>query len=58
LRQMDLYNLDVIIGVGYRVNSMRGTQFRIWATQVLRESNPNQKDILTKVVVNLIKDRK
>jgi prophage maintenance system killer protein len=37
LRQMDLYNLDVIIGVGYRVNSKRGTQFRIWATGVLRE---------------------
>ncbi|MCX6983893.1 MAG: virulence RhuM family protein [Lentisphaerae bacterium] len=36
-RQMDLYNLDVIIGVGYRVNSKRGTQFRIWATQVLRD---------------------
>jgi len=30
------YNLDVIISVGYRVNSKRGTQFRIWATQVLR----------------------
>jgi prophage maintenance system killer protein len=37
LREMDLYNLDVIIGVGYRVNSLRGTQFRIWATQVLRD---------------------
>ena len=37
LRQMDLYNLDVTIGVGYRVNSLRGTQFRIWATQVLRD---------------------
>jgi hypothetical protein len=37
LRQMDLYNLDVIIGVGYRVNSRRGTQFRIWAMRVLRE---------------------
>jgi hypothetical protein len=37
LRQMDLYNLDVIIGVGYRVNSLRGTQVRIWATQVLRD---------------------
>ena len=34
---MDAYNLDVIIGVGYRVNSQRGTQFRIWATQVLRD---------------------
>ena len=37
VRQMDLYNLDVIIGVGYRVNSKRGTQFRIWATGVLRD---------------------
>ena len=32
-----LYNLDVIISVGYRVKSKRGTQFRIWATQVLRD---------------------
>lgn len=31
------YNLDAILSVGYRVNSRRGTQFRIWATQVLRE---------------------
>ena len=31
------YNLDVIISVGYRVKSLRGTQFRIWATQVLKE---------------------
>jgi hypothetical protein len=31
------YNLDVIISVGYRVKSLRGTQFRIWATQRLRE---------------------
>jgi hypothetical protein len=31
------YNLDVIISVGYRVKSPRGTQFRIWATSVLRE---------------------
>ena len=31
------YNLDVIISVGYRVESQRGTQFRIWATQRLRE---------------------
>ena len=33
---MDFYNLDVIISVGYRVKSQRGTQFRIWATQVLK----------------------
>lgn len=36
-RIMDFYNLDVIISVGYRVNSIRGTQFRIWATQQLKE---------------------
>ena len=37
VRQMDLYNLDMILSVGYRVNSKRGTQFRIWATRVLRD---------------------
>lgn len=37
VRMMDFFNLDVIIGVGYRVNSRRGTQFRIWATSVLRD---------------------
>ena len=31
------YNLDVIISVGYRVKSLRGTQFRIWANRVLKE---------------------
>lgn len=36
-RPTKLYNLDAIISVGYRVNSLRGTQFRIWATQRLRE---------------------
>ncbi len=36
-RHVDFYNLDVIISVGYRVKSHRGTQFRIWATQRLRE---------------------
>ena len=36
-RHVDFYNLDMIISVGYRVNSLRGTQFRIWATQRLRE---------------------
>lgn len=36
-RDIDYYNLDVIISVGYRVKSHRGTQFRIWATQRLRE---------------------
>jgi prophage maintenance system killer protein len=36
-RVVDHYNLDMIISVGYRVNSLRGTQFRIWATNVLRQ---------------------
>ena len=35
--QVDYYNLDVIISVGYRVKSQRGTQFRIWANQILKE---------------------
>ena len=35
---VDYYNLDVIISVGYRVKSQRGVQFRIWATNVLKES--------------------
>lgn len=33
VRNIDYYNLDVIISVGYRVKSQQGTQFRIWATQ-------------------------
>ena len=37
VREVDHFNLDVIISVGYRVKSHRGTQFRIWATQRLRE---------------------
>ena len=36
-REVDYYNLDAIIAIGYRVNSTRATQFRIWATQVLKD---------------------
>jgi len=36
-RLIDIYNLDSIISVGYRINSQRATQFRIWATRVLRD---------------------
>lgn len=36
-RQVEYYNLDVIISVGYRVKSKQGTQFRIWATNILRD---------------------
>ena len=36
-RDLEYYNLDAIISVGYRVNSTKATQFRIWATQTLKE---------------------
>ena len=36
-RPVKFYNLDAIISIGYRINSLRGTQFRIWATQKLKE---------------------
>ncbi len=36
-RNVDYYNIDAIISIGYRVNSKRATQFRQWATQVLKE---------------------
>jgi len=36
-KSLKLYNLDVIISVGYRIKSKRGTSFRIWATQVIKE---------------------
>lgn len=36
-RKIDYYNLDAIISIGYRVNSIRGTQFRIWATNTLKD---------------------
>ena len=36
-REIDCYNLDVAISVGYRVKSVRGTQFRIWATGILKQ---------------------
>ena len=36
-RQISYYNLDAIISVGYRVNSKRGTQFRIWANSILKD---------------------
>ena len=37
IRKIPYYNLDMIISVGYRVNSKRGTQFRIWANKILKE---------------------
>jgi len=67
--QVDYHNLDLIISVGYRVNSKRGTQFRIWATNppscltdntlvaltlLIAESRAEEKDAMVKVIVNLI----
>ncbi len=37
VREIEFFNLDAILSVGYRVNSKRGTQFRIWATHTLRD---------------------
>jgi len=37
VRDIDFFNLDVIISVGYRIKSKRGTQFRIWANQILKD---------------------
>ena len=36
-REIDIYNLDILIAVGYRINSVVGTRFRQWATKTLRE---------------------
>ena len=37
LKNVKIYNLDMIIAVGYRVNSKKATNFRIWATKIMRE---------------------
>ncbi len=37
IRNIEYYNLDIIISVGYRIKSKRGTQFRIWANQVIKD---------------------
>lgn len=52
-RQIDFYNLDMIISVGYRVNSIRSTQFRQWANRVLKDYllkgyAINQRSVFTK----------
>jgi prophage maintenance system killer protein len=51
LRDIDFYNLDVIISVGYRVKSIQGTRFRIWATTVLKEH------LLRKKSLNVYKEK-
>ena len=61
LYQVDYYNLDVIISVGYRVKSQRGTQFRQWANKVLKEYllrgysiNQRLKDLEEKLDAKLV----
>ena len=47
--EIKLYNLDVIISVGYRVKSIQGTRFRQWATRVLREMLLNKVDEVRRI---------
>ena len=42
--QVDYYNLDVIISVGYRVKSVQGTQLRVWASFALTVNTPNKNN--------------
>jgi len=59
-RELQFYSLDVIISVGYRVNSKRGTQFRIWANQILKSyllkgyAVNNRIDILEKSMTDVV----
>ena len=48
-RPVTLYNLDVVISVGYRVKSFQGTRFRQWATRVLREMLLNRLDEVKRI---------
>ena len=49
IHEVVLYNLDVIISVGYRVKSIQGTRFRQWATRVLREMLLNRLDEIKRI---------
>lgn len=51
-RKINLYNLDSIIAIGYRVNSKRATQFRIWATKVLKQYIENGYTINSKKITH------
>lgn len=62
-REVDFYNLDAVIAVGYNVNSFQATQFRIWATKTLKEYIMQMTDWIGKLdaslqfnVYNLLKD--
>ncbi|WP_449438275.1 virulence RhuM family protein [Pedobacter steynii] len=45
-RDLEHYNLDLIISVGYRVNSLKGTQFRIWANKIINQMAQNVLPIM------------
>ena len=49
VQEVVLYNLDVIISVGYRVKSIQGTRFRQWATRILREMLLNRLDDVKRI---------
>ena len=49
VRDLEFFNLDVIISLGYRVNSIRATLFRQWATRVLREMLLNKLDEIKRI---------
>lgn len=51
-RKIDIYNLDVIISVGYRISSIAGTKFRQWATKILREHVTKGYTINPRVIKN------
>ncbi|MBQ7651105.1 MAG: virulence RhuM family protein [Victivallales bacterium] len=55
VRTQEFFNLDVIIAVGYRVNSKRATQFRIWATQIIKDYLLRGYSVNTRL--NLLEDR-
>jgi len=57
-REVNIYNLDVIISVGYRVKSKQGTQFRIWATQRLKENSIKELEKDLNMLTKEIKGRK
>ena len=48
-RSVSIYNLDVVISVGYRVKSIEGTRFRQWATRVLREMLLNRLEEIKRI---------
>ena len=48
-RPIAIYNLDVVISVGYRVKSIQGTRFRQWATRILREMLMNRLDEVKRI---------